>query len=175
MSYIRYTLKDLKYWNANISARASEPEPSLRPGSGSSFNFSSILTYVWLYLLHVLPSLEPPRNRTALKPRNITGFFTTGTYFFRGFCFIVFKEVASLDAAMAQGAHVVKVWTEIFLRFPLNPNQYCHGHLRPTLCKGLIDAVWCDNVCSQTHSSSANMLYLYTKEDMLCLDWFLVY
>ena len=27
----------------------------------------------------------------------------------RGFCFIVFKEVASLDAAMAQGAHVVKV------------------------------------------------------------------
>ena len=44
------------------------------------------------------------------------------------------------------------------------------GIYGPHLCKGLIDAVWCDNVGSQTHSNSANMLYiLYTKEDMLCL------
>ena len=28
-------------------------------------------------------------------------------------------------------------------------------------CKGLIDAVWCDNVGSQMHSNSANMLYIY--------------
>ena len=47
------------------------------------------------------------------------------------------------------------------------------GIYGPHFCKGLIDAVWCDNVGSQTHSNSANMLYsiqyTYTKEDMLCL------
>ena len=35
------------------------------------------------------------------------------------------------------------------------------GLYGPHFCKGLIDAVWCDNVGSQTHSNSANMLYIY--------------
>ena len=35
------------------------------------------------------------------------------------------------------------------------------GIYGPHFCKGLIDAVWCANVGSQTHSNSANMLYIY--------------
>ena len=37
-------------------------------------------------------------------------------FLFRGFCFIVFKEVSGLDAAMAQGAHVVKVSRYVLFR-----------------------------------------------------------
>ena len=50
----------------------------------------------------------------------------------------------------------------------VNPNQYCHGHIWPMHTFAKV-AVWCDNVGSQTHYNSANMLYIYTKEDMLCL------
>ena len=35
------------------------------------------------------------------------------------------------------------------------------GIYGPHFFKGLIDTVWCDNVGSQTHSNSANMLYIY--------------
>ena len=35
------------------------------------------------------------------------------------------------------------------------------GTYGPHFCKGLIDAVWCDNVGSQMHSNSANMLYIH--------------